>query len=576
MIRPRCNRPASKPPKSSWKRPVSGRCACGPSHPEIDGVLELVAHLADKGVLLALGHTGASGQQIEAAAEAGARLSTHLGNALPPLLPKRSNVLVQQLACDRLAASFIADGHHLPQPFLKMCLRSKGSARTVLITDAASPAGPHAVPGNYRFGSFELVRSENGLVHKPGSGSCAGSLGQHGRCRRPCQQALRLHPCRHRHDRPRQSPCNCSGTGPIRPRKAHRRTSPNGTRMKTESGRWWPAISADCRQPFTEPMGRADAPAATVFGNDRKLKSPPLKTPRGLRLNERMKMDGRKFLSRLPDAGFPVAFFDPQYRGVLDRLGYGNEGQGRGRGRCELQQMPPETIRGFVTELDRVLMQSGHLFLWMDKFHLCSGFSDWLADTSLEVVDMLTWEKGRLGMGYRSRRISEHLVVLQKRPTRAKGVWKVHTIPDVWREAVPPQRARAQKADESAGRTYRRGIQRRRHDHRSGRRQLFGAGGVQDAKKELSRLRPERLRTKARLLLLSPDQTIGAIVAADRDSMIIKAFRTTRSALPNDAADSGMKRNFQPKAGNASRTILVVRTWGVSHARLLTYTANLG
>ena len=184
-------------------------------------------------------------------------------------------------------------------------------------------------------------------------------------------------------------------------------------------------------------MGRADAPAATVFGNDRKLKSPPLKTPRGLRLNERMKMDGRKFLSRLPDAGIPVAFFDPQYRGVLDRLGYGNEGQGRGRGRCELQQMPPETIRGFVTELDRVLMQSGHLFLWMDKFHLCSGFSDWLADTSLEVVDMLTWEKGRLGMGYRSRRISEHLVVLQKRPTRAKGVWKVHTIPDVWREAVP-------------------------------------------------------------------------------------------------------------------------------------------
>ena len=143
--------------------------------PEIDGVLELVAHLADKGVLLALGHTGASGQQIEAAAEAGARLSTHLGNALPQLLPKRSNVLVQQLACDRLAASFIADGHHLPQPFLKMCLRSKGSARTVLITDAASPAGPHAAPGNYRFGSFELVRSENGLVHKPGSGSCAGS-----------------------------------------------------------------------------------------------------------------------------------------------------------------------------------------------------------------------------------------------------------------------------------------------------------------------------------------------------------------------------------------------------------------
>ena len=184
-------------------------------------------------------------------------------------------------------------------------------------------------------------------------------------------------------------------------------------------------------------MGRAAAATATVFGKDRRIKSPPLKTPRGLRPNERMKMDGRRFLSRLPDSGIPVAFFDPQYRGVLDRLGYGNEGRGRGRARCALQQMSPETIRGFVAEIDRVLMPSGHLFLWMDKFHLCSGFSGWLAGTRLQVVDMLTWEKGRMGMGYRTRRTSEHLAVLQKRPTRAKGVWRVHTIPDVWSEEVP-------------------------------------------------------------------------------------------------------------------------------------------
>ena len=143
--------------------------------PEIDGVVELVGHLAGQRVLVALGHTGASASQIAAAVAAGARLSTHLGNALPQLLPKRSNVLIEQLACDQLAASFIADGHHLPAPFLKMGLRCKGIERTVLITDAASPAGPHAPPGNYRFSSFDLVRDESGLVHKPGSTSCAGS-----------------------------------------------------------------------------------------------------------------------------------------------------------------------------------------------------------------------------------------------------------------------------------------------------------------------------------------------------------------------------------------------------------------
>ena len=37
-------------------------------------------------------------------------------------------------------------------------------------------------------------------------------------------------------------------------------------------------------------------------------------------------------------------------------------------------------------------------------------------------------------MGYRSRRVSEYCVVLQKHPKRAKGVWKIHSIPYVWRE----------------------------------------------------------------------------------------------------------------------------------------------
>ena len=49
---------------------------------------------------------------------------------------------------------------------------------------------------------------------------------------------------------------------------------------------------------------------------------------------------------------------------------------------------------------------------------------------------MITWDKGKIGMGYRTRRQSEHLLVLQKKPRRAKGVWRVHDIPDVWKEDV--------------------------------------------------------------------------------------------------------------------------------------------
>ena len=174
-----------------------------------------------------------------------------------------------------------------------------------------------------------------------------------------------------------------------------------------------------------------------VFSNHRTLQAPRLDLPPELVPNTRLQMDGLHFLSLLPADSIPVAFLDPQYRGVLDKLAYGNEGVTRGQGRSALMQMDEATIAEFVRGIDRVLTPSGHLFLWMDKFHLCQDFQEWLADTALEVVDLVVWDKDRMGMGYRTRRQSEYCVVLQKQPRRAKGVWKLHNIPDVWREKKP-------------------------------------------------------------------------------------------------------------------------------------------
>lgn len=179
-----------------------------------------------------------------------------------------------------------------------------------------------------------------------------------------------------------------------------------------------------------------DARRLSVFSTERVSEPPSFALPPTLTYNTRLKMDGLRFLGELPSGVIAATFFDPQYRGVLDRLAYGNEGESRGKARASLPQMSEEAIAEFIAEIDRVLIESGHLFLWMDKFHLCTGFRDWLGGTSLDVVDMITWDKQRIGMGYRSRRRSEHLVVLQKAPKKAKGVWKVHTIPDVWPEAA--------------------------------------------------------------------------------------------------------------------------------------------
>ena len=186
----------------------------------------------------------------------------------------------------------------------------------------------------------------------------------------------------------------------------------------------------------TDDAGGKNAARQTrvVFSSVRNVPSPMVALPAQLALNARQQMDGLAMMKLLPDRCITAAFFDPQYRGILDKLAYGNEGIKRGMARCALEQMTEETIRRFIREIDRLLIDDGHLFLWMDKFHVCVGFKHWLQGTALETVDMITWNKQRMGMGYRTRRTCEYLVALQRPPRRAKGVWKVHNIPDVWDE----------------------------------------------------------------------------------------------------------------------------------------------
>ena len=155
-----------------------------------------------------------------------------------------------------------------------------------------------------------------------------------------------------------------------------------------------------------------------------------------MNVNSKNCMDGVELLSELGSNANPVVFFDPQYRGVLDKMNYGNEGENRGKARSMLPQMSEDIIKQFINEIDRILQPSGHLFLWVDKFHLCQGISEWIEGTKLDIVDLITWDKKRMGMGYRTRRCSEYLIVLQKLPRRAKGVWTLHNIPDVWSEST--------------------------------------------------------------------------------------------------------------------------------------------
>lgn len=149
-------------------------------------------------------------------------------------------------------------------------------------------------------------------------------------------------------------------------------------------------------------------------------------------------MDGLDLLKKIQTDSIDLAFFDPQYRGVLDKMKYGNEGQ-RQRGRNKLIQMSESTIKTFIFEIDRVLKPSCYLMLWIDKFHLCEGISSWITDTKLNIVDLITWNKGKMGMGYRTRKQCEYLLILQKKPIKAKSTWKIHNIRDICDEKILPQ-----------------------------------------------------------------------------------------------------------------------------------------
>lgn len=64
-------------------------------------------------------------------------------------------------------------------------------------------------------------------------------------------------------------------------------------------------------------------------------------------INKKLNIDGVELLKQIQDKSLKVTFFDPQYRGILDKLSYGNEGKSRGKDRSDLPQMSEDIIKTF-------------------------------------------------------------------------------------------------------------------------------------------------------------------------------------------------------------------------------------
>ncbi len=164
-----------------WQNAAGGIVGMVTLSPHFNESVEYIAALVKRGVHIAIGHTHASAEQIARAVGAGASLSTHLGNGIAREIPRHSNPIWSQLADDRLTATFIADGHHLPPDVLRVMLRGKGVGRSVLVSDSVAlagiPAGTYITPVG---GHVEL--HSDGRLCVFGSELLAGSTASLAQC----------------------------------------------------------------------------------------------------------------------------------------------------------------------------------------------------------------------------------------------------------------------------------------------------------------------------------------------------------------------------------------------------------
>lgn len=140
--------------------------------PELAHSARAIRRLREAGVLVAIGHTAAGADATRTAIEAGARVATHLFNAMPPMLHREPGVVCELLTDPRITVEIIADMHHLDPTMIRLIRNAVGPERIALISDAMGAAC--CGDGSYSLGG-QPVDVAAGVARLSDSGALAGS-----------------------------------------------------------------------------------------------------------------------------------------------------------------------------------------------------------------------------------------------------------------------------------------------------------------------------------------------------------------------------------------------------------------
>lgn len=168
-------RPPRREEIAAWLAAADGLLRVVTLSPHHPGAVEATRFLVEHGVRVAVGHTHADDAQIRAVVDAGASLSTHLGNGAHAVLPRHPNYLWAQLAEPRLAAGLIADGHHLPDSTLAAMLAAKRDHGAFLVSDAVATP-PSLLDGGVSSVGGGVEIADDGALRHVASGFLAGSI----------------------------------------------------------------------------------------------------------------------------------------------------------------------------------------------------------------------------------------------------------------------------------------------------------------------------------------------------------------------------------------------------------------